>query len=68
MNTLKLENISVKTQNKQILKNISLNIKEKEIVVILGPNGAGKSTIAHAIMGNDKYEVTGKILLNNTLI
>jgi branched-chain amino acid transport system ATP-binding protein len=35
----------------QILWDVSLNIKEKEIVCIIGPNGAGKTTLVRTIIG-----------------
>ena len=34
-----------------IIKNITLEVKEGEIVVIVGPNGAGKSTAMKALLG-----------------
>lgn len=37
------------------LKNISLEIKEKEIVGILGESGCGKSTLAKCIIGLENY-------------
>ncbi len=35
----------------EILKNVSLEINEGEILTILGPNGAGKSTIVNVLSG-----------------
>ena len=35
-----------KTPPKQILKNVSLDIKKGEFLAVLGHNGSGKSTIA----------------------
>ncbi len=40
-----LDNISVAYGDAPVLKNVSLNIREKENVVIIGPSGAGKSTL-----------------------
>lgn len=60
---LKVENVSTKVLDKEILKGLNLTINKGEIHVIMGPNGAGKSTLANTIMGNPKYEVTnGNIL------
>ncbi|WP_102273243.1 ABC transporter ATP-binding protein [Cytobacillus massiliigabonensis] len=38
-------------KNKQIIKDISFEVKKGEIMAILGPNGAGKSTTIRSIMG-----------------
>lgn len=35
----------------QILRDVSFQVKEKEIVSIIGPNGAGKTTLVKTIMG-----------------
>lgn len=38
-------------RNKEILKNINLIIREKELTIMIGPNGAGKTTILKIISG-----------------
>jgi len=48
---LELNNVCIKYGDIQVINNISLNIKEGEIVCLLGSNGAGKSTILKAISG-----------------
>ncbi|WZY00593.1 Fe-S cluster assembly ATPase SufC [Bacillus sp. FSL W7-1360] len=55
---LKIENLHVAIDDKEILKDFSLEIKGGEIHAIMGPNGTGKSTLASAIMGHPKYEIT----------
>ncbi|KMK77591.1 Fe-S cluster assembly ATPase SufC [Alkalihalobacillus pseudalcaliphilus] len=55
---LKIENLYVSIEGKEILKDFSLEIKGGEIHAIMGPNGTGKSTLASAIMGHPKYEIT----------
>ena len=47
------------------LNDVSLSVKEGEIVVILGPSGSGKSTLLNVMSGLDKV-TEGKILFNET--
>ncbi len=56
---LKIENLHVSVEDKQILNGLSLEVNKGETHVLMGPNGAGKSTLGNAIMGNPTYEVTG---------
>jgi Fe-S cluster assembly ATP-binding protein len=56
---LKIQDLRVAIENKQILKGLNLEIKGGEVHAIMGPNGTGKSTLASAIMGHPKYEITG---------
>ncbi len=48
-----------------VLKDVSITVDEKEVVVILGPNGHGKSTLLKSICGLVE-KTTGEILLNDT--
>ena len=49
MNIIDFENINVGYDEKIILKNVNLKIKEKEHWAILGANGSGKSTLMKLI-------------------
>lgn len=46
---LKVENLNVGYDDKEILKGISFNIDAGEVVTIIGPNGSGKSTLIKTI-------------------
>jgi branched-chain amino acid transport system ATP-binding protein len=48
---LDVEKISASYGMVQILRDISFQVKEKEIVSIIGPNGAGKTTLVKTIIG-----------------
>lgn len=68
---LEIKNVycSITDSNLNILKGLSLKIKEGETHVIMGPNGTGKSTLAKAIMGHYKYDITkGDILIDKESI
>ena len=50
--SIKSENIFLSYNNKEVLKNLSLEIMEGEIVTLLGPNGAGKSSLLNILSGD----------------
>lgn len=49
--TLALKNLSKKYGKKTVIRDISLDIKQGEVVGLLGPNGAGKTTCFYMIVG-----------------
>ncbi len=63
---LKIENLHVSVDGKEIIKGLSLEVNAGEIHAIMGPNGSGKSTLSSVIAGNEDYEVTnGKIFFKD---
>ncbi len=61
-NLLEIKNLDFKYpwNEKNVLKNINLTIKEGEMLSVVGPNGSGKSTLARLITGQEKIQ-TGQI-------
>lgn len=67
MELLEIKNLSKSYDNKEVLKNINLNISSGKIVGLLGKNGAGKTTLIKLI--NDLLVPTsGEILVNGNRV
>ena len=61
---LRAENIAKSYNGRQVVKEISLEVKQGEIIGLLGPNGAGKTTSFYMIVGMIQPN-SGKIFLND---
>ncbi len=46
-----IENLSLKLGDKELLKDFSTRILQKDVIAIVGPNGSGKSTLLKALLG-----------------
>tara|TARA_B100000424_G_C22893080_1_gene475064 strand:- start:44 stop:778 length:735 start_codon:yes stop_codon:yes gene_type:complete len=58
---LEIKNLSVKIENKEILKDLNLKINPGEVHALMGPNGSGKSTLSNILSGKKGYEINGEI-------
>ena len=62
-----INNLTLTLDNKKILKNINLKIKEGRIYGLIGPNGVGKTSLIKCLTGI--YEVTeGEIFINGVRV
>lgn len=72
MAILKVDNVSKsfkskKSQNVEVLKNISFEIEKGEFVTLLGPSGCGKTTLL-TMIGGFQQATSGNIYLENKII
>nr|WP_274534086.1 LPS export ABC transporter ATP-binding protein [Desulfurobacterium atlanticum] len=62
MNVLSAVNLKKVYGSRTVVENVSLKVKEGEVVGLLGPNGAGKTTTFYCIIGLVKPE-DGKVFI-----
>ena len=62
MTVIKVEKLSKKIKDKEILRNISFEIYDGECVALIGPNGAGKTTLIDCLLG-DKFVSSGRVAI-----
>jgi len=57
---LSVRNLAVDVQGSRVLRDVSFDVNERELVCFVGRNGAGKTTTLRTIMGFRK-PVSGRI-------
>ncbi len=64
MNILTVSHLKKSYKKRQVVKDVSLQVKGGEVVGLLGPNGAGKTTCFYMIVGLIQCD-SGEVKLNN---
>lgn len=65
--TLKLENVCKEYNGTLVLKNINLDIKDKNVIAIIGNSGGGKSTLLNILSGYIQAS-SGIVTVNNNAL
>jgi len=56
---LHIKNLNVKFGKEEVIRNLSLEVKKGDFLIVLGPNGAGKTVLLKTLLGIFPFE--GKI-------
>lgn len=67
MSIIKFEHIEKKYDETTVIENFSLDIREKEFVVLLGPSGSGKSTTLRMLAGLEEIS-SGEIHIKDKVV
>ncbi|KQW77766.1 Fe-S cluster assembly ATPase SufC [Devosia sp. Root413D1] len=66
---LEIRDLTVRIEEREILKGVNLIVPKGEVHAIMGRNGSGKSTLSYVLAGKEDYEVTGgEVLLDGVNI
>ena len=66
---MKINNLTVKKNEKIILNNLNLTLEEGKTHIIMGPNGSGKTTLSYTLAGHpDCFVANGNIEYKNKYI
>ncbi|WP_300279299.1 amino acid ABC transporter ATP-binding protein [Peptacetobacter sp.] len=64
---IRIKNLNKSFKNIKILKDVSFDIEDSEVVVLLGESGAGKTTLMRCINGLEEFD-SGEIILNDKIL
>jgi len=67
MSEIKLENLKKSFGKTEVIHDLSISVKDGELIVIVGPSGCGKSTLLRMVAGLEDIN-SGSILIDNKIV
>ena len=64
---IQIRNLCKAFQDNQVLRSVTLDVKEKEIVVLMGLSGSGKTTLLRCLCDLERAD-SGEIIINDTYL
>ena len=65
--SIQIRNLCKAFQDNQVLRSVTLDVKEKEIVVLMGLSGSGKTTLLRCLCDLERSD-SGEIIINDTYL
>ena len=65
--SIQIRNLCKAFQDNQVLRSVTLDVKEKEIVVLIGLSGSGKTTLLRCLCDLERAD-SGEIIINDTYL
>lgn len=65
--SIQIRNLCKSFHDNQVLRNVDLDVKEREIVVLMGLSGSGKTTLLRCLCDLETAD-SGEILINNSYL
>eukprot|EP01136_Pigoraptor_vietnamica_P030875 Opistho-1_new@90685 len=65
---ISVTNLSYAIDGKDILKDITCELRPGRLVALMGPSGAGKTTLLNVLCGRARGTVEGQLLVNGTVL
>lgn len=62
---LEITNLTIKADEKEIIKNLDLSLEKGKVYALFGPNGSGKSTLVNSIISTPGYKISGQTTFEN---
>jgi ABC-type sugar transport system ATPase subunit len=64
---IEIQSITKSFAEKKVIENLSLEVKNEEILSLLGPNGCGKTTLLNILSGLTRQD-QGSVYINDVLV